>query len=52
MTHLIVLSMLSSAVAVSTLMRFGCDGGIDFGEKMLGGPLSLRFNGFAALANV
>lgn len=52
MTQLLVLSMLSSAAALSTLIRFGCDGGIDFGEKVLGGPVSVRINGFARLAKV
>jgi hypothetical protein len=52
MSSILVLSLASSAAAISTLMRVGCDGGVDFGEKVLGGPLALRFNGFSKIVNV
>jgi hypothetical protein len=52
MSSLLVLSLASSAAAISTLMRIGCDGGVDFGEKVIAGPLSLRFNGFSKIVNV
>jgi hypothetical protein len=52
MTNLLILTMLASTTAISSLIRIGCDGGIDVGEKALGGPISARFNGFSKIVDV
>jgi hypothetical protein len=44
--------LVSTTSAVSTLMRFGCDGNIDFGEETLVGPLNLKWNGADKLIKV
>ncbi len=49
---LLLISLASSASALSTLMRFGCDGGFDVAEKTVFGPLSARFNGAAKMIEV